>query len=87
MAFQLLLSPRSDDQSATCGGRKRRSLHALDFHYLIGDALFELSVKFDTSSILSRSSLSSRAFSMAMTAWAAKFVTRAICLSVKHPLK
>ena len=31
----------------------------------------------------SRSSLSSRAFSMAMTAWAAKFVTSAICLSVK----
>ena len=29
-----------------------------------------------------RSSLSSRAFSMAMTAWAAKFVTKAICLSV-----
>ena len=30
-----------------------------------------------------RSSLSSRAFSMAMTAWAAKFVTSSICLSVK----
>ena len=30
-----------------------------------------------------RSSLSSRVFSMAMTAWAAKFVTSAICLSVK----
>ena len=30
----------------------------------------------------SRSSLSSRVFSMAMTAWAAKFVTSSICLSV-----
>ena len=29
----------------------------------------------------SRSSVSSRAFSMAMTAWAAKLVTSAICLS------
>ena len=31
----------------------------------------------------SRSSLSRRVFSMAMTAWAAKFVTSSICLSVK----
>ena len=31
---------------------------------------------------LVRSSLSSRVFSMAMTAWAAKFVTSSICLSV-----
>ena len=30
-----------------------------------------------------RSSLSSRVFSMAMTAWAAKFFTSSICLSVK----
>ena len=30
-----------------------------------------------------RNSLSSRVFSMAMTAWAAKFCTSAICLSVK----
>ena len=30
-----------------------------------------------------RNSLSSRVFSMAMTAWAAKFFTRSICLSVK----
>ena len=30
-----------------------------------------------------RSSLSNRAFSMAMTAWTAKFVTSSICLSVK----
>ena len=30
-----------------------------------------------------RSSLSSRVFSMAMTAWAAKFCTSSICLSVK----
>ena len=30
-----------------------------------------------------RSSLSSRVFSMAITAWAAKFVTSSICLSVK----
>ena len=29
-----------------------------------------------------RNSLSSRVFSMAMTAWAAKFVTSSICLSV-----
>ena len=31
---------------------------------------------------ISRSSLSSRVFSMAMTAWAAKFLTSSICLSV-----
>ena len=31
---------------------------------------------------LVRSSLSSRVFSMAMTAWAAKFCTSSICLSV-----
>ena len=31
---------------------------------------------------LARSSLSRRVFSMAMTAWAAKFVTSSICLSV-----
>ena len=30
-----------------------------------------------------RSSASRRVFSMAMTAWAAKFVTNSICLSVK----
>ena len=35
------------------------------------------------SSVRCRNSLSSRVFSMAMTAWAAKFSTRAICLSVK----
>ena len=34
------------------------------------------------SSVRWRSSLSSRVFSMAMTAWAAKFVTSSICLSV-----
>ena len=34
------------------------------------------------SSVRWRSSLSSRVFSMAMTAWAAKFYTSAICLSV-----
>src|SRR5882724_12820341 len=32
----------------------------------------------------SRSSLRRRVFSMAMTAWRAKFVTSAICLSVKE---
>jgi hypothetical protein len=32
----------------------------------------------------SRSSLSRRVFSMAMTAWAAKFVSSSICLSVKR---
>ena len=31
------------------------------------------------------SSLSSRAFSMAMTAWSAKLVTSSICLSVEGP--
>ena len=36
----------------------------------------------DRSSVRWRSSLSSRVFSMAMTAWAAKFVTSSICLSV-----
>ena len=34
------------------------------------------------SSVRWRSSLSSRVFSMAMTAWAAKFLTSSICLSV-----
>jgi len=33
-------------------------------------------------SLVSSSSLSSRAFSIAITAWAAKFVTSSICLSV-----
>ena len=37
----------------------------------------------ERSSVRWRSSLSSRVFSMAMTAWAAKFVTSSICLSVK----
>jgi hypothetical protein len=36
----------------------------------------------ERSSVRCRSSLSSRVFSMAMTAWAAKFCTSAICLSV-----
>ena len=35
------------------------------------------------SSVRWRSSLSRRVFSMAMTAWPAKFVTSSICLSVK----
>ena len=35
------------------------------------------------SSVRWRSSVSSRAFSMAMTAWAAKLVSNSICLSVK----
>ena len=35
------------------------------------------------SSVRCRSSLSSRTFSMAITAWAAKVVTSSICLSVK----
>ena len=34
------------------------------------------------SSVRWRNSLSSRVFSMAMTAWAAKFVSSSICLSV-----
>ena len=34
------------------------------------------------SSVRWRSSLSSRVFSMAITAWAAKFVTSSICLSL-----
>ena len=37
------------------------------------------------SSVRWRSSLSSRVFSMAMTAWAAKFWTSSICLSVNGP--
>ncbi len=36
----------------------------------------------ERSSVRWRSSLSSRVFSMAMTAWAAKFCTSSICLSV-----
>ena len=84
-------APRRDDQI----GHLRRQetpqpAHALDFAYLVGDALFELLVELLDLlrlsfhwSVLSRSSFSSRVFSMAMTAWSAKFCTSAICLSVK----
>jgi hypothetical protein len=37
----------------------------------------------ERSSVRCRSSLSRRVFSMAITAWAAKFVKSSICLSVK----
>ena len=43
-------------------------------------------VRWVRSAVRWRSSLSSRAFSMAMTACAAKFLTNAICLSVKGEL-
>ena len=52
----------------------------------------ELLMTFSTSAVavcccerLARSSLSSRVFSMAITAWAAKFVSNSICLSVNGP--
>ena len=35
------------------------------------------------SAVRSRSSFNNRAFSMAITAWAAKFLTSSICLAVK----
>jgi adenylate cyclase len=47
-------------------------------HATLGTIGFE--GRFDYSAI---GTVSSRAFSMAITAWAAKFVTRAICLSLK----
>ena len=40
------------------------------------------SVRWPRSVVRWRNSFSSRAFSMAMTAWAAKFVTKPICFSV-----
>ena len=51
---------------------KRRA--ADDFQHIGGRGLLLESI--------SRNSLSSRVFSMAMTAWAAKFLTKSICLSV-----
>ena len=42
----------------------------------------EVAVCCSSRSVVARSSLSSRAFSMAMTACAAKFLTSSICLSV-----
>ena len=84
MAFELLLRPRRDDQISHLRRQEApQPAHAFDFAYLVGDALFELLVEFDDFLSSFASSLSSRAFSMAMTAWAAKFCTNSICLSVK----
>ena len=47
---------------------------------------FKMSAVAVCCSSASRNSLSSRVFSMAMTAWAAKFCTRAICFSVNGAL-
>ena len=51
-----------------------------DLEHLGGRGL--LLQRLGRSSVRWRSSLSSRVFSMAMTAWAAKFCTSSICLSV-----
>ena len=41
MTFELLLRPGATIRSATCGGRKRRSLvMRFDFAHSVGDALF-----------------------------------------------
>ena len=50
-------------------------------HGLIGEGRDQLDLLV-VSSVRWRSSLSSRAFSMAITAWAAKLLTSSICLSV-----
>jgi hypothetical protein len=43
MAFELLLSTRSDDQISHLGRQKApQPAHALDFAYLVGDALFQV---------------------------------------------
>ena len=76
MAFELLLAAGRNDQISHLRRQEApQPAHAFDFAYLVGDALFELLVEFDNScdcastcSVLSRSSLSSRAFSIAMTA-------------------
>ena len=69
MAFELLLGTGRDDQISHLRRQKApQPAHALDFVYLVGDALFELLVEFLHLSVLSRSSLSSRTFSIAITA-------------------
>src|SRR6476620_4193765 len=46
MAFQLLLAPRSNDQISDLRRQEAaQPAHALDFAYLIGDAVFELLVE------------------------------------------
>ena len=50
-------------------------------HVLEGDPQFVLALR--EFSVRARSSFSSRAFSIAITAWAAKFSSSAICLSEK----
>jgi hypothetical protein len=48
MAFELLLGTGRDDQISYLRRQEApQTAHALDFAYLIGDALFELLVKFD----------------------------------------
>ena len=86
MAFELLLAPRSDDQISNLRRQEApQPAHALDFVYLVGDTLFEL-LSCSSSTLFNCSLaqfLQSRVFSMAITAWAAKFVTSSICFSVK----
>ena len=48
MAFELLLAPRRNDQISHLRRQEApQPAHALDFAYLVGDALFELLVEFD----------------------------------------
>ena len=50
MAFQLLLSPGRDDQISDLWRQETsQPAHALDFAYLVGDALFELLVELDNA--------------------------------------
>ena len=45
MAFELLLAPRCNDQISHLRRQEApQPAHALDFAYLVGDALFELLV-------------------------------------------
>ena len=72
MAFKLLLAPRRYDQISHLRRQEApQPAHALDFAHLVGDALFELLIELDRSSSVFRSSFSSRAFSIAITACAA----------------
>ena len=57
MAFELLLTPGRNDQISHLRRQEApQPAHALDFAYLVGDALFQLLVELFNSSVLSRSS-------------------------------
>ena len=70
MAFELLLAPRRNDQISHLRRQEApQPAHALDFVYLVGDALFELLVELlDLLRFVSRNSSSSLTFSIAIAA-------------------